>query len=110
MLGPHLALCIVLLVGVIYGMIYFSYGALHEKYYGASDIYVHHGWIDMLLKGAIFGAGIYPEGMHCFVYSMNTLFGVEVYSCLLYLGGMHVSAFLVAVYLFFKEIFSSLVI
>ena len=105
MLGPHLALCIVLLVGVIYGMIYFSYGALHEKYYGASDIYVHHGWIDMLLKGAIFGAGIYPEGMHCFVYSMNTLFGVEVYSCLLYLGGMHVSAFLVAVYLFFKEIF-----
>lgn len=104
-LRPHLPLYILLAVAVIYGMIYFSYGAFHERYYGASDVYVHHSWIDMLLEGKAFGAGVYPEGMHCLVYAMNTLCGVEVYSCLLFLGGIHISAFLLSVYLFFKEIF-----
>ena len=102
---PHLMLYIILTVAIAYGMIYFSYGAFHERYYGTSDVYVHHSWIDMLLEGKIYGAGIYPEGMHSFVYAMNTLFGVEVYSCLLFLGSIHISAFLLSVYLFFKEIF-----
>ena len=104
-LRPQLPLYIMLLVAVIYGMIYFSYGAFHERYYGTSDIYVHHSWIDMLQEGKIFGAGIYPEGMHCFVYAMSTLFGIEVYSCLLFLGGINISVFLLSVYLFFREIF-----
>ena len=104
-LRPHLLLYIMLAVAVIYGMIYFSYGAFHERYYGAPDIYVHHSWIDMLLEGKIFGAGVYPEGMHCVVYALNSLLGVEVYSCLLFLGGIHIFAFLLSVYLFFREIF-----
>lgn len=102
---PHMLLYILLGVAVVYGLIYFSYGAFHERYYGTSDVYVHHSWIDMLSEGKIFGAGIYPEGMHCFVFAMNTLFGVEVYSCLLFLGGIHITAFLLSVYLFFREIF-----
>lgn len=102
---PHLLLYIMLAVAVVYGMIYFSYGAFHERYYGTSDVYVHHSWIDMLLEGKAFGAGVYPEGMHCFVYAMNVLFDVEIYNCLLFLGGIHISAFLISVYLFFKEIF-----
>ena len=102
---PHLLLYIMLAVAVVYGMIYFSYGAFHERYYGTSDVYVHHSWIDMLLEGKAFGAGVYPEGMHCLVYAMNILFGVEIYNSLLFLGGIHISAFLLSVYLFFKEIF-----
>lgn len=102
---PHLPLYIMLAVAVVYGVIYFSYGAFHERYYGTTDVYVHHSWIDMLLEGNVFGAGVYPEGMHCFVYAMNVLFGVEVYSCLLFLGGIHIIAFLLSVYLFFREIF-----
>lgn len=105
MIRPDLLLCGILALAVIYGTVYFSYGAFSELYYGASDVYVHHSWIDMLLEGQIFGAGVYPEGMHCFVYAMHVLFGVEVYSCLLFLGGIHISAFLVAVYLFLREIF-----
>ena len=104
MIGPHLLVYILLAVAVIYGMIYFSYGAFHERFYGTTDIYVHHSWIDMLLEGRIFGAGVYPEGMHCFIYGMHTLFGVEVYSCLQFIAGIHISAFLVAVYLFLKEV------
>ena len=102
---PQFPLYIMLAVAVIYGMIYFSYGAFHERYYGASDVYVHHSWIDMLQEGKIFGAGVYPEGMHCFIYAMNAFCGVEVYSCLLFIGGIHISAFLLSVYLFFREIF-----
>jgi len=103
--APNFMVYLFLAVLVVYGMIYFSYGAFHEKYYGTSDVYVHHRWIDMLLDGQIFGAGVYPEGMHCFIYAMHTLFGVKVYSCMLFLSGIHISAFLVSVYLFFREIF-----
>lgn len=104
-LGADFVPCMILLVLIAYGMIYFSYGAFDQKYYGASDMYVHHNWLDMMLEGTVFGAGIYPAGMHCFVYAMHTLFGVEVYNCMLFLAGIHISAFLVAAYLFLKEIF-----
>lgn len=102
---PHWPVYLIMTLAVIYGMIYFSYGAFHERYYGAPDASVHHSWIDMLLNGVAFGAGVYPEGMHCFVYTMHVLFGVEIYSCMLFLGGIQISALLVSVYLFFKEIF-----
>ena len=102
---PHWPVYLIMTLAVIYGMIYFSYGAFHERYYGTSDIYVHHKWIDMLLNGVAFGAGVYPEGMHCFIYAMHVLFGVEVYSCMLFLAGVHIFSLLVAAYLFFKEIF-----
>lgn len=102
---PHLMLCCILAVATVYGLIYFSYGAFHERYYGASDVYVHHSWIALLLEGQVFAAGVYPEGMHCLVYAMKNLCGVELYSTLLFLAGVHIPAFLLSVYLFFKEIF-----
>lgn len=100
---PNLLVYIMMTAVVIYGMIYFSWSAFSERYFGTSDIYVHHSWTDMLTNGKAFGAGVYPEGMHCFVYGMNALCGVEIYSCLLFLGGIHISAFLAAAYLFFRE-------
>ena len=104
-ISHNLPLCILLALIVLYGMIYFSHGAFQERYYGATDIYVHHSWIDMLQEGRIFGAGIYPEGMHCFIYGMNAISGVEGYTILMFLAGIHISAFLLSVYLFFREIF-----
>ena len=56
-------------------------------------MYVHHAWIYGLKEGKIFSEGVYPEAMHCFVYCMNVLFGIPVYSCLLFMGEIHVSAF-----------------
>lgn len=90
---------------IVFGMMYFGYGAFQERFYGATDMYVHHSWIYELTQGNIFSAGVYPEGMHCFIYSMNTLFGIEIYSCLLFLGGIHIMAYLVAAYLLFREFF-----
>ncbi len=46
----HLLEYIVLLAVVLYGMLYFSWGSFQSYGYFFSDMYVHHQWIDGLLK------------------------------------------------------------
>lgn len=101
----HLMEYIMLLLVVIYGMIYFSYGVFQDYNYGFGDMYVHHEWINELIKGNIFCKGVYPEAMHCFIYCLHVLFGLKVYNCMLFLAGIHVSVFLISSYCFLKEIF-----
>lgn len=98
-----------LLLGVVvlFGMIYFSYGTFVDHSYGFGDMYTHHAWIYGLLEGKIFSAGIYPEAMHCFIYAMHQLFGIRVYSCMLFVAGVHVSTLLIAIYCFLKEVLKS---
>ncbi len=94
-----------LVVTVVYGMIYFSWGAFQNYSYGFGDMYVHHEWIYQLTQGKIFSSGVYPEGMHCVVYSMYILLGIDIYSCLLFLAGIHIAVILVAAYVLMKDIF-----
>lgn len=91
---------------VVFGMIYFGYGAFQNVCYGTSDMPVHHSWIYGLEQGKIFSSGIYPEGMHCFIYVLHIVFGIRVYSCELFLAGIYISVFLVSVYLFLRELFT----
>lgn len=95
----------VLAIVLIFGMIYFSYGAFQIHSYGFGDLYTHHEWIYGLKEGKIFSGGVYPEAMHCFIYCLDTLFGIRVYSSLMFLQGIHVSVFLLAGYLLMREIF-----
>ena len=88
-----------LLAVMVFGMMYFSYGAFKVCSYGVGDLYTHHKWIYGLIEGELFVEGIYPAGMHCFTYCLNTLFGIRVYSILLFLQGIHVAVFFLAVYL-----------
>ena len=97
----------ILSVLILFAIAYFSYGAFQNHSYGWGDMYVHHAWIYGLKEGNIFSAGVYPEAMHCFIYSMDVLFGISIYSCLLFLGEIHVAALLVAVYCLFREILKS---
>lgn len=96
----------ILAIVIVYGMMYFSYGAFQVHSYGYGDLYTHHKWIYELTVGHIFPEGVYPEGMHCFIYCMHTLFGIRIYSILLFLQGIHVAVFLVSVYLLFRKVFS----
>lgn len=96
---------IVLFVVIVYGMIYFSYGAFQDYNYGFGDMYVHHQWIQGLIEGKIFYDGVYPEAMHCFIYCLHMLFGIRLYSCILFLAGIHVFVFLFSVYVLLKEVF-----
>ncbi len=105
MIHLHLMEYAVLLVIVIYGMIYFSYGIFQNFNYGYGDMYVHHEWIEGLLKGSIFCKGVYPEAMHCFIYCLHVLFGLKVYNCMFFLAGIHVAITLISVYCFFREVF-----
>lgn len=95
----------VLIVILLFGMAYFSIGAFCDNSYGNYDLYTHFRWILKLRKGEIFPEGIYPEAMHCFIYGLRYLFGVKLHSCILFLAGIHISAFLVAAYCLLKELF-----
>ncbi len=94
-----------LLLTVIYGMAYFSYAPFQDHSFGFGDMYVHHSWTYELTQGNIFSEGVYPEGMHCVLYSLHTLFGIDIYSSLLFLAGIHVGLTLVAAYCMMKEVF-----
>ena len=101
----HVAEYVSLIVLVIFGVIYFSYGAFQDYSYGFGDMYTHNSWIYGLMDGRIFSSGIYPEGMHCVVYAISVLFGIRVYSVLLFLQGIHSVIYLLSAYILFKEIF-----
>lgn len=90
---------------IVYGMAYFSYGAFQIYSYGYGDLYVHHQWIYGLTEGKIFEGGVYPQAMHCFIYCMHTLFGIRIYSILLFLQVIHISIFFAAAYLLLRKIF-----
>lgn len=102
---PRFGEYLLLFVILIYGMIYFSYGAFQDCSYGFGDLYTHHSWIYGLMEGKIFSAGIYPEGMHCFIYGMYALFNIKVYSVLLFLQGIHTVVFLLSAYSLAREVF-----
>lgn len=95
-----------LVVALVYGVIYFSWGVLHDRSYGFSDMYVHHAWIYQLSEGNPFSAGIYPEGMHCVVYALNALFGIRLYSCMLFISCANMVSILLAIYCLMKELFA----
>ncbi len=90
---------------VLFGLIYFSYGSLHDYSFGCGDIYTHTQWIYNLTIGEIFSSGIYPEGMHFFIYAENALCGVPMYSGILFTGCITVFVTLLSLYILFRELF-----
>ena len=96
---------VVLGLVILSGVLYFSYGSSRLHGYGSGDLYVHHSWIYGLIEGKAFSDGVYPEAMHCFAYCLNALFGIQVYSIMLFLQCVHVAVFLLSVYCLLKEVF-----
>ena len=96
---------LLLLVLVIFGMIYFSYGAFDEHVYGSGDQYVHHAWTYGLKQGMSFSSGIYPEGMHCMIYLTTVCFGLRLYTGILFFGGIQSAILLVSIWIFLREVF-----
>lgn len=94
-----------LLLAMVYGMLYFSWSAFVEPSFAFSDVYVHHSWIYGLVQGEPFVAGIYPEGMHCVVYVIHTLFNIRIYSILLFISGINIAITIIAAYCFMNYIF-----
>ncbi len=95
----------VLLVLTVFAMAYFSVNALQVHSYAFGDQYVHHAWVYDLMQGEVFSDGIYPEGMHAFLYMMTAAFGVRLYSCMLYLGCVHIQVYIISAYLLARTLF-----
>lgn len=102
---PRLLEYVVLGLVILSGVLYFSYGSSQLHGYGCGDLSLQHSWIYDLIQGNIFSDGIYPKAMHCFAYCLNALFGIQVYSILLYLQCVHVAVFLISAYCLLKEVF-----
>ena len=98
----------VLAVILLFAAAYLLIGAFHDYSFGFSDLYTHYRWTEALVNGEAFAAGVYPEGMHCILYALRVLFGVRLYSCMVFLGGLqNVTMFLLAAYCLFKELLRS---
>lgn len=103
--GDNKFVYIFLIVILLYSMLYFTWNAFQNYSYGASDMYTHNKWIYGLVEGEAYSAGIYPEGMHCFIYLLYALFGIRIYSSLLFVAGINIAVTLVSLYILFKEMF-----
>lgn len=90
---------------LLFGIIYFSYGALQTSSYGCSELYTQHAMVYGLAEGNMSAEGIWPGAMQCFAYCMNALFHIPVYNILLYLQGIHVAVFLLSAYFLLREVF-----
>lgn len=96
---------VLLMVVIGFGTLYFSYGAFQIHSYGVYDVFLHHGWVNKLAEGEIFPNGIYPEGMHCFIYCLHALLGIRSYSIMLYLQSIHIVVFFLSAYILLREVF-----
>ncbi len=90
---------------LLFGAVYFTYGAFQASCYGFGDLYVHHSWIYGLMQGEVYSGGIYPEAMHCFIYCLKALFGISVFSGLRFLQCVHMVVFLACAGCLLREIF-----
>lgn len=96
---------IVIFVVVAFGMAYFSYGAFQMHSYGQNDVFTHHEWVSQLVEGVIFSNGVYPQAMHSFIYCLYALFGIRIYSIMLFLQCVHVMVFFLSAYSLLREVF-----
>ena len=96
---------VTLAVLVLFGMIYFSYGAFQDYSFGCGDAYVHTQWTYQVSVNNIFSSGIYPEGMHFFLYSIMCFFGVPMYSVMIFEGGITSFITLISLFILLREVF-----
>ncbi len=101
----HVPECITLAALCVYSVLYFSWGAFELRSFSFSDGYVHQAWITGLTEEKIFSGGIYPEGMHTFIYLMHVVSGVSVYNLLLFTGAVHTAVLMISIWIFLREIF-----
>lgn len=85
---------------------YFSYQALHFVSYAAPDVEVHLYWIQSLVGGELFPAGVYPFGMHCVGAAISLLYGISAVTVGRMLGVVTAFYLMLLMYLLVKSLCS----
>lgn len=83
---------------------YYSYHVVTRFSYGASDLPVHHYWINEMCEGTIFCKGIYPFGFHNVVYFLHTFFDIETVSIMNAFGVTQTLYIYLMLYLLLRKI------
>lgn len=76
----HILEWIMLLGFLVFDIWYFGYHTITRYSYGASDLVVHHYWINEMGDGNIFCKGVYPFGFHNMIYFIHTFFNIDTMS------------------------------
>ena len=95
---------ILLLTTLGINVYYFSYQALNLVSYAAPDVEVHLYWIQSLVGGKLFPAGVYPFGMHCVAAAIALVFGVSAVTVGRMLGVVTSFYIMFLCYLFVKSL------
>lgn len=103
-LSHHLLEWIALLGCTGFNLWYYSYHTIHNYTYGASDLTVHHQWINAMDGGVIFYHGIYPFGFHNVIYFLHSIFQMETVSLLRTFGVIETIYIYVMLYLLLRKI------
>lgn len=96
--------CLLLIVAQIINVYYASYQALNFVSYAAPDVEVHLYWIQSLVGGNLFPAGVYPFGMHCVGASLSLMYGVSAVIVGRMLGVVTTFYIMLVCYIFVKSI------
>ena len=94
---------ILLFIAMGINVYYFSYQALNFVSYAAPDVEVHLYWIQSLVGGKLFPAGVYPFGMHCVGAAISLIFGVSAVTVGRMLGVVTSFYIMLLCYLFVKS-------
>lgn len=95
---------IILVVCVVIMIINCVRANMITQQFSFSDESIHYDWVNSLCSGQLFPGGVYPIAMHAVVYSLNSVFFVNSYTCMLYMPCISVLLLMLAVYYFLKNI------
>lgn len=83
---------------------YYSYHALNIVSYAAPDEEVHLYWVQSLISGELFPAGVYPFGMHCVEAAMCLIFQLNAVTVARNLGPIVGVIVMLMMYFLLKQI------
>lgn len=95
----------IMLLGLLsFDIWYYAYQTVTKYSYGASDIIVHHYWINEMSNGTIFWNGIYPFGFHNIIYFLHTFFGFSMLSIMRVFGVVETIFIYLMLYVLLRKI------
>lgn len=87
-----------------FNVYYFGYQTFVRYSYGASDMVVHHYWVNQLAEGNIFCNGIYPFGFHNVLYFIHDFFGIPIISIFRVFGMIETLYIYAMIYMLLRKI------
>lgn len=90
-----------------YNIYYYSYNSVNFVSFGAPDEEVHLYWIQSLIGGNIFPAGVYPHGFHNILAAITVLFRFDAVTVVRSFGVVEMILIMTMLYFGLRKILTS---